>query len=431
MRINHIPSVSVAVVRDGKVELLRSYGAANLEWDAPAGPDTAYQLASTTKPLTGTAVMLLVQEGKLSLEAPVKTYLPDAPDAWSGITIRHLASHTSGIPDDVGPIKNAEEGVRALAAKPLAFQPGSRSTYGIGGYVVLQRILEVVTGRPFPEFMRDRLFVPLGMTSTTFDHATNDGPFRAADTVRHRAGIYSWESGAQRIFWFHFGSDAYTAGGALSSAADLAAWAAALDSGRPLTDASLRAMWTPTALTTGEPGGFGIGWAVGRYRGRPTVGHSGGPALSDVLRFPDDKLTVIVLANQQKMYPYLAQGVADFLVPASTQPGPAAAPDGDAALTGRLRGLMAGMARGEVAEDLFVPAARADLAQGVRAFLVPYARSLGEPSSFALLEERRTAEGRTRVYRARYATPTGEKTVRWTFELDADGHVANFGPTAE
>ena len=429
MRINHIPAISVAVVRDGKIEKLRSLGVANLEWETAATTDTAFQLASATKPLTGTALMLLVQDGKLALDDPISKYLPDAPEAWRRVTVRHLVAHASGIPDHLGPDapKSGEAWVRLAATKPLEFEPGSRGSYGIGGYIVLQQIVERVTGMAFSRFMRERVFEPLGMTSTRFDGATNDGPFRVADVVRRRAGLYSWEGDAPRIFWFHFEANAYTAGGLLASAADLATWAAALDSGRLLSNESLRAMWT-AAPVGGKPGSFGVGWVVGTYRGRPTVGHSGGPALADVLRFPDEKLTIVVLSNQTAMYPYLAQGIADILLPGSgSATPPTALADSDPALTARLRDLLASMARGEVPESLFAAEARGETLGSVRRFLVPYARSLGRPEDMVLVEERSDNGARSRSYRVRY----GAKTVRWSFNLSSDGRVVSFGPTGE
>lgn len=420
MRIAHLPSVSVAVVRDGRIELLQSYGTANLEWDVAATRRTAYPLASATKPLTGTALMALVEDGVLSLDASVADYVPFAPDAWRPITLRHLMAHASGISDDLGPgaPADAEEAARRVAGRPLVFEPGSQSAYGIGGYAVLQYVIEQATGQPFPEVLRARVLAPLGMDDTRFDHATNDGPFREADVVPERAGVYAWDGEAQRVFWFHFGSEAYTAGGLLSTAADLARWAAALDTGRLLSDESLRQMWGD------EDTPFGVGWARGTYRGRRTVGHSGGPALADILRFPDERLTIVVLANQSRMYPYLAQGVADLLVPAVPEAPPPAVPDDAPAVTARVERVLRALADGTVVEEAFTEEARAGFVPQLRQFLLPYTRSLGAPTAVRLLAGG-DGDGR-RVYRAAY----GEKAVDWSFDLATDGAIVAMGPTA-
>src|SRR6185295_9129904 len=133
MEKNHIPGLSVAIVRNGKITKLKGYGLANLEWNQPVTPNTAFQLASSTKPFTGTALMLLVDEGKLSLDDKVAKYVPVAPAEWQDITIRHLATHSSGIREDVELAKGAtiEDYVKTVAKLPLSYRPGERSGYGI------------------------------------------------------------------------------------------------------------------------------------------------------------------------------------------------------------------------------------------------------------------------------------------------------------
>lgn len=424
MRTNAIPSIAVAVVREGRTELLAAYGTADLEWETAASPTTAYQLASATKPLTGTAVMLLVEEGQLSLDESIRTYLPDAPPEWDPITVRHLATHRSGISDDLGDTESgtAADATRRLMTLPLVFQPGERGSYGIGGYVVLQHIIERVTGVDFPRFLSERILEPLGMHDTRFDRAAEQGPARTADVVPHRAGIYSVDGDTQRIFWFRFGPAAYTAGGLLSTATDLARWAAALDSGALLSAGSLDRMWEPAGPES--PGDrFGIGWVVSRYRGRRTVGHSGGPALADILRFPEEKLTIIVLANQAAMYPYLAQGVADLLLPAPDDAAPPPIPDTEPALTEWIRDLLTGFAHGELPDEPFTDEARAGFLPQVRAFLPPYTRSLGEPTAIRLVAEDRNGTW-ARAYRVMYQ----DKPVLWRFELDREGRINSLRP---
>ena len=424
MRINAIPSIAVAVVREGRTELLGAYGTASLEWETVASPSTAYQLASATKPLTGTAVMLLVEEGRLSLDESIRAYLPEAPPEWEPITVRHLATHRSGIADDLGDTESgtAADATRRLMALPLVFQPGERGSYGIGGYAVLQHIIERVTGVEFPRFLRERVLDPLGMHDTRFDHAAQQGAIRTADVVPRRAGIYSLDGGVQRIFWFRFGPAAYTAGGLLSTASDLARWAAALDTGTLLSPGSLDRMCEPAGPDA--PGDrFGIGWVVSRYRGRQTVGHSGGPALADILRFPEEKLTIIVLANQAAMYPYLAQGVADLLLPAPDDPAPPAIPDTEPALTGRIRDLLTAFAHGELPDEPFTDEAREGFLPQVRTFLPPLTRSLGEPTAIDLVAEDRNGTW-DRAYRVMYHG----KPVLWRFELDGEGRIRSLRP---
>ena len=250
MAKNHIPAVSVAVVRDGTVTKLRSYGVANLEWDAAATDDTRYQLASATKPFTGLLLLQLVEQGRLALDDSVARFFPEAPEAWKPITVRHLATHTSGLPEvDAA---TADAIVAAAMRQPLAHAPGTVSAYGFTDYVVLAAILEKVTGKKYADLLRDSIAIPLSMTATAFDNAAGDGPIRVADVLRRRAGVYRWEKGTQRRFDFLYGIPGYAAGGLYSSAADLARLFSALEQGRLLKPANLTEMWTPARLRRGR-----------------------------------------------------------------------------------------------------------------------------------------------------------------------------------
>jgi CubicO group peptidase (beta-lactamase class C family) len=424
---NHVPGLSVAVVKDGRTLKLKSYGLANLEWEAAATPDTAYPLASATKPLTGTLVMKLVADGVLSLDDPVAKHLPGTPESWRGMTVRHLATHTSGVADDIGEgVATLDDAIRSALQRPLTHPPGESGTYGIGGFVVLMRLLETVTGKSFPALLRERVLDPLGMTQTRFDNASETGGIRVADLVPRRSSVYEWSEGRQRVFALLFPSWTYTAGGLYSSAADLAAWAAALDGERILKRASLEEMWTPARLISGRTTSFAIGWALQSYRGRRAVGHSGGPALADILRFPDEKLTVVVLASQQKMLPYLAQGVADHYVPAPPPPASEPVEDGEPQTTERLRSVLTEAARGQVDVARFTPDAQRQIVPVLRDLLPAFLQSLGPLQSFVLIEESRADATRTRRYRARFR----DRSMIWSFTL-SDGLIASVEPTSE
>ena len=211
MTKNHIPAVSVAVVRDGAVSKLQSYGVANVEWDAAATNDTRYQLASATKPFTGLLLLRLVYGDRLALDDSITRFFPEAPAAWKPITVRHLAAHTSGL-KDVDPV-TADAIVAAAMQQSLAHPPGAASVYGFTDYVVLAKIMEKVTGKAYPDLLRDHIAAPLSMTATAFDNATADGPIRAADVLPRRAAVYRWDKGAQRRFDFLYGVPGYAAGG--------------------------------------------------------------------------------------------------------------------------------------------------------------------------------------------------------------------------
>lgn len=423
---NHIPGLSLAVVRDGRADKLQSYGRADLEWDAAATDDTRYQLASATKPFTGTLLMKLVERGRLGLDDSVTRFLPEAPASWKPITLRHLATHTSGLPEvDGDKLPTVEAIVSAAARQPLAYAPGSRSAYGFTDYVVLTKVMETVAGKPYPELLREQLTGPLEMNASGFDRATQEGAIRVADVLPRRAATYRWEEGGQRRFDFLYGIAGYAAGGLYSSAADLSRFFAALAQGRVLAPESLRAMWTPPALPAGATTDFAVGWVVGRHQGRTTVGHSGGPALADLVYFPDEKLAVVVLLNQQRMFPYLALGIADLILP----PGrvPPALPDTDPALTARHRALLAGAAEGRVDAEPIAEASRSALVATLKE-MGPIVLGMFDPiSGMELVEERKQAGRWTRKYRVSF----GRAARYWQFELAPDGRITGLQPVSE
>jgi CubicO group peptidase (beta-lactamase class C family) len=329
MEADHIPAVAAAIVHEGEIVYCRAHGRANLEWEIPATAETAFQLASAIKPLTGTLLMMLVEAGDLRLEAPVREYLPQAPAAWDEITVRHLATHTAGLSEEAvshvhtraagedlppGTANSVPEIVAAAAELPLASRPGEHAQYGLTATVVLTAIIEAVAGRAFPALLHDRLLEPLGMSSTRFDNGADHGGSRIADIVPRRASLFRWHEGQQRDFRFFYPVWSYAAGGLLSSAADLARWTVALDRGELLRPETMEEMFTPQTLLDGTLGLFSPGWVVYTHDERRVVGHSGGPALGDIVRFRDDGFTVVALTNQQALAPDVAPGIADVFL---------------------------------------------------------------------------------------------------------------------
>jgi CubicO group peptidase (beta-lactamase class C family) len=372
--------------------------------------------------------MMLVEQGKLSLDDPVTKYVPQSPEAWKQITVRHLAIHSSGLSDGypMEKIETADDAIQAAAKLPLAYTPGSRSAYGLTDFVVLARIMEKVTGKSFPALLAEQVTNPFGLTSTRFSNTVENGPMRVSDVVPRRATTYRWNAGTQQVAEFLYARWTYAAGGLYSSAADLARLAVALDEGRLLKPAALDTMWQRPRLTDGSEGGFAIGWTARTYRGRKVVGHSGGPALSDMMRFVDDKLTIIVLTNQQKMFPGLAEGVADIIAPAPV-PDRKVIPDDDPQLTASLRSVIVGMADGRVNDELFTPEARKELIPALREF-GPQLIGLYDPlQSFTLVEQKKESDRNTRQYRAMFGT----KPILWTFVLGADRRIISMQPLPE
>jgi CubicO group peptidase (beta-lactamase class C family) len=427
MARGHIPALAVAVVRDGKVLKLAAYGTANLDWETPASPRTAFQMASGTKAFTGILLMKLVEQGKVSLDDPVSRHLPDAPDSWKGITIRHLATHTSGLQRDPGgakPFASVDEAVAAAYKLPLEYEAGARSQYGLTDFVVLTKVLEKVSGRSFVELLREQLARPLGLGDTAFDDAVVEGDSRSWLPVRHRATTYRWNGSTQRAYSFHYPRFTYSAGGLFSSASDLAMLLAALGQGRLLQPASLDVMWTAPAVQGGGKGEFAVGWVSGRYRGLRAVGHSGGPALSDLLYFPEPKLGIAVLTNQGALFPILAELVADIYLPEDARPEDPEMVDPEPQVTERLRALLTGMREGAVREDDYAPEARERLVPMVREFGLPLVRQLDPLSGFLLVARKQDGDRIERTYRAFF----GRHQMKWRFVLDREGRILDLEP---
>ncbi len=425
MALNHLAGAAIAIVRDGKIIKRQAYGFANLEWRQRATPDTAFQLASSTKPFTGLLLMRLQEAGRLSLDDCVGKYLPNAPQTWQPITLRHLADHSSGIPDNVnaGPNASLDDYVAAAAALPLSHAPGASSRYGIAGYTVLAKVIEVAAGMSYPQALKRYVTAPLKLRAD-FDYSSGDPNMRSLDVVPKRASIYDWNDGRQREFRFHFAPLSYDAGGLLASVDDLAALAVAIDRGELLREDSLDAMWTPARLANGDMNSFAVGWAVREVNGRAAVGHSGGPALSDILRFTRERTTIIVLTNGQKLYPYLAQGISELFYPPPPVVMPKGIEDERPELSATLRQVLADAAAGKVDDSNFGEQARKDFVPAFKSFLLPYVSSLPAIEEFVLLTDSPKDGGIGRTYRARH----GKRAQTWGFDIDRDGKLRAFGP---
>ncbi|WP_224365617.1 serine hydrolase domain-containing protein [Hyalangium versicolor] len=423
MEKNQVPGVALAIVRDGKVEQLSAYGLADLESGVEVGVETSFQMASATKVFTGTLVMLLVQEGKLDLDAPLSKYLSDAPEAWKAMTIRHLTAHASGLKDlSDEESSTATVGERYEAAKKtaLAYSPGERSEYSLTDFVVLAHVLEKLTGERFEELLRSRIFQPLGFSCTRYEHARQEGGERFADVIPRRASLYRFVDGVPQRAWFLYPAHTYAAGGIFSCVKDLARWAVAMDQGTLLTPAMQQAGATPLKLNDGRVGGFGVAFAVSKLRGLQTFGHSGGGSLGDVLRIPEKKLTVLLLTNKQGLLPVLAPNIASLLLPPSPELDEPGIADTEPALTATLRGVAEGVMNGTLDAAAFAPSAQEGLVPVLRGFGTPGSALYPPVHRVVLLEDRKDGEPRKRVLRVVYGK---DISVKWTFSLDSAGKV--------
>src|SRR5688572_3804650 len=316
MLAQQIPGVSLAVIKNGEIVLARGYGLANVEHQVPVKPETIFQSGSMGKQFTAAAVMMLVEEGKLSLDDKITKFFPDAPDTWRNITVRHLLTHTSGITDypqdfDLRRDYTEDELYQRIKPIPLAFQPGEKWSYSNLAYVMLGVLIHKVSGRFYGDFLQERVFRPLGMTTARV--------ISEADIVPNRAAGYRLANGQLKNQSWVSPSLNTTADGALYlSVYDMAKWDASLYTEELLKRSSLEEMWTPVKLNDGKTHPYGFGWALGSVRGHRMVEHGGAwqGFKAHIARYPDDKLTVVVFANQARANPAkLAHRVAELFNP--------------------------------------------------------------------------------------------------------------------
>ncbi len=305
MADNNIPGVVIGVASRGRLLHVQSYGMANVELRVPVSDSTVFEIGSISKQFVAAATMLLVEEGRVELDAGIHEYLADLPSEWLGVTVRQLLTHTSGIPDyeEIQTYEayrfrfTPEEIIRVAHSRPMDFEPGTGWYYSNTGFFLLSLIVERVEGRPLGQVLRSRIFEPLGMDQTRLADPEDIIPHRASGYWVDRMGVELMNRDATQP------SSTLGAGGILSSVHDMAKWDEALYSDRILSDASRAAMWTSTVLPNGDDTGYGFGWSVGEYRGRRSVGHSGMVAgfVADFRRLPDEELAFIVLANRYRV----------------------------------------------------------------------------------------------------------------------------------
>jgi CubicO group peptidase (beta-lactamase class C family) len=311
-----VPGASVVVVQNGQVVVRRAYGMADVERRIAATPETDYRLASVSKQFTAMAIMLLAKEGKLRYDQPIRDFLAELPPATQAVTVRHLLNHTSGIwdyealiPESRTAQLNDDDVLTLVASKDsLSTAPGTAYCYSNSGYVLLGIIVARVSGMSFPEFLRTRIFVPVGMPSSV-------AHVEGVDTVPRRAYGYSPRSGSFVQTDQSVTSATLGDGGIYANVDDLARWDRAL-SGETLIDrASLAEATTPPVLPPpGGPSEYGFGWFVDRYRGETRWRHTGETSgfRNAILRFPERKLTIVILTNRSSGEPQaIAERIAD------------------------------------------------------------------------------------------------------------------------
>lgn len=419
--------------RKGEVLKAQGYGLANVEHRVPVTPETVFQSGSVGKQFTAAGAMFLVEEGKLDLDDPVTRHLPDAPEPWKAIRVRHLLTHTSGIKEyesgkeiDLRRDYTEEELLQTVYRLPLDFAPGTRWSYSNTGYVVLGVLLRRVSGQFYGDLLAGRVFRPLGMRATRI--------ISEADIVPNRAAGYrADEHGLKNQDWVSPSLNTTADGALYVTVLDLAKWDAALDGEKLLKARSWAQIFTPVRLADGATHPYGFGWALREQRGHPNIEHSGSwqGFEAHIARYVDQRLSVIVLTNLARCDPGLvAHGIAGLLepllrLPDVHQPGL----DPDPRRTAAVRDVLFAWARGESAPHMG-PGLQAAAMSPLESFLRERTASrIANATSFAYLGED-DVRGRSIERRGarvtsilHYALGAGDETRAYRLYLDAAGDV--------
>jgi CubicO group peptidase (beta-lactamase class C family) len=354
MARQRIPGLELGIYSRGRILLAKGYGLASVELNVPVKPETLMQSGSVGKQFVSAAIMMLVEEGKISLDGSITKYFPDAPATWKPILIKNLLSHTSGLseyesPDRIGPNGpfylrldfTEDELAKKIEALPIEWAPGEKWGYRNTNYVLLGIIIHKITGMPYAEFLSERIFKPLGMASTRLISDRDIIPNRAAgyeidrnDEIKNQEWVSpTFNSTADGTLYFNV--------------LDLAKWDEALYGTKLLKQSSLDRIWTVYPLNDGKPNpaGYGFAWMIGAQDGHKRIEHGGAwqGFTCDISRYPDDSLTVVVLTNLDAGHSnpgVIAHVVAGLVNPALTVPKLEAIADHQPELAERLKKLL-------------------------------------------------------------------------------------------
>ena len=320
MRERRIPGLQAAVVKDGKIVLLSSFGTADLQSGTPVTNKSVFGIYSCTKAFTGVAVMQLVEDGKLDLDAPVSRYLDGLPAAWQPVTIRQLLTHVSGLPNILraldpvtfGFVRGSDEEATWTKTKamPMEFTPGERFSYNQTNYALLGRIIDKLSGKPFAQVFRERQFDVAAMSHTGFADSRDVVP-NMVRTYRYVGQSDGQKLSAEKLVhdYAEFPPFRRTASGMNSTAEDLARWVIAIQQGKLLrTKSALKTLWTAGGVNNGSQANNGsspqwaLGWVTKPRPRHPAVIATGGGRTA-IFVYPEDDLAVIVLTNLANSFP--------------------------------------------------------------------------------------------------------------------------------
>jgi CubicO group peptidase (beta-lactamase class C family) len=419
MRKQKVPGVAIAVLHKGEIVVAKGYGRATLEHDVPVTTDTLFQSGSVGKMFTAAVVMTQVEHGKMKLDDPVTQYLPDAPGSWRPITIRHLLTHTSGIPNygknfDYRRDYTDDELLKIGYALPLNFKPGARWSYSNTGYEVLGILVKKATGKSYLEILDAEVFKPLGMKTA---RGISD-----ADIVPQRASGYHLLNGElKNQEWVSPTLNSTADGSLYFSINDLIAWAQGVEKGAVLSSGSWKQICTPVRLNSGKTYPYGFGWFLDEAGGHPRYHHGGAwqGFRTYVSRYLGDDLAVLLLTNSANTdLDAFVDGIAglwDSVLVAASHPKPE--PDIARRVTALIETARAGALRQQDA-----PLMEPGLVEYANQGFAPLLKSLGPLTKLELSDRRELGDDTMYTYGATF----GDRTVKVKFGLAPGNQVSEF-----
>lgn len=306
MQQRQIPGLALGIFHKGNMIKAAAYGLADVQNGGLVKPNTVFELASITKQFTASAIMVLVQEGKLSLDDEMNTYLTDAPERWKGIKIKHLLSHSSGLPvigkgftgydslnkkqlrQMTGSNTSADIAFAMVKTDTLSFKPGERYTYSDIGYFLLGLIIQNVSGISYREFMQKRIFDPAGLKDTYILDQITIHPNEARGYSLRDGKLVNIRRTRQWEVPSHYGI--------FSNLQDMAKWDSILYTEKILTNNSKEIMWAPTLHNTGNKYPYGFAWSTWTNNGKRIIDHTGITG-TQITRLLNDSITIVVLTN--------------------------------------------------------------------------------------------------------------------------------------
>jgi CubicO group peptidase (beta-lactamase class C family) len=423
MTRQQVPGVAVAIVKIGALIKIAGYGLANVEHQVPVKPETIFQSGSLGKQFTSAAVMLQVEDGKLALGDSATKYFADAPASWRPITIEHLLTHTSGIPDytdgtiDYRKDYSEDELARFAYGLKLEFAAGSRWNYSNTGYVLLGALVRKVSGSFYGDVLAARVFKPIGMTTARI--------IDEADIVANRAAGYRLvKSELKNQEWVAPRLNTTADGSLYFSARDLVAWDTAVRTRAILKPESWARILQPVRLTSGKTYPYGFGWSIGERGEHPLHSHGGSwqGFKTQFSRFLGDDLSVIVLANLAQADPErFADGIAAIMNERLAPPPLRPTEDKETMVTARLEALLQRTREGSLTPSEFAYVRAGFFPDGAREYQERL-RELGPAGRLVLVKRNDLGDDRVYTYEVRF----GARTMYYTVALAPDDKIAQF-----